>query len=78
MNDKIKAPPPGDIIGHFIETGKITQEEYEKEFIEEWNKIFPNGIDNAIDKMYNMLKQSGHFEHFQEVAKRTLRIMYNE
>ena len=71
----MKTPPPPDIIQHLIDSGITTKEEYEKEFIDEWNRIFPNGIQDSINKMYTLMKNSGHLEKWQSVIQRSLNIL---
>jgi hypothetical protein len=50
--------------------------DHDKIFVEEWNKIFPHGIDHAINKMYEIMKNNGHLEKWQDVINRSLKIMY--
>jgi len=71
----MEPPPPPKILQHFIDQGQFTEEEYKEVFVDEWNKIFPNGFDCAINKLVELFKNCGKLEEMRKVINRSLAII---
>jgi hypothetical protein len=58
-----------------IDAGVCTREEYEKEFEEEWNRLFPNGFDTSMQQIRQIVKEHGQYEKWQAVIGPAMKIL---
>lgn len=44
-------------------------------FIDEWNKIFPNGFEDSMNKIYDVIEKSGNLEQWKSTISKSMKIL---
>lgn len=53
----------------------ISHPNFEEIFIEEWNKIFPNGFEDSMNNTYDVIEKSGNLEQWQSTIGSAMKIL---